>query len=332
MTIEKLTKDLQTELPEKIKKLLGKEAMSTGELADACNCPPKAVRLALGELKVGHISIRERHDGRFHILKELAIGGKSKKQIKDRGDGWQVFGFAGDRHHGNKNARKDVEEKLYDIFESEGVTTVYDTGNMLDGECRFNKNDLIRFGMDNQIDYHIEVTPQRKGITTYFVTGDDHEGWYAQRECINIGEHIQDRAIRAGRNDLVYLSNVEHDIELRHGSGFSVLRIMHPGGGSAYAFSYTSQKLVESFQGGEKPHILLAGHYHKFDYCQPRGVHVIQTGTCEDQTTFMRKKKIEAHVGGGMVWFKQDDKGAITRLRVEWIPFFDRGYYQRNFE
>jgi hypothetical protein len=186
--------------------------------------------------------------------------------------------------------------------------------------------------MDNQIDYHIEVTPYKKKIKTYFITGDDHEGWYAQREAINIGQHIHDKAKRAGREDLIYLSNVEHDIELKSGSGFSVLRMMHPGGGSSYAYSYTSQKTVESFQGGEKPHILMSGHYHKWDWCQPRGVNVIQTGTCEDQTTFMRKKKLEAHVGGGIVWFKQDSRGAIERLRVEWIPFYDRSYYARRYE
>jgi hypothetical protein len=33
-----------------------------------------------------------------------------------------------------------------------------------------------------------------------------------------------------------------------------------------------------SFQGGEKPSVLLIGHYHKFEYCYPREVHVVQTG------------------------------------------------------
>jgi len=323
---------IKAEVAAKVKKALLKQAMSVEELADLCTCPPKVIRNVLQEFRAKHHTLVERTDKRLTLNRDLEQGGKSRLVIPDRGDGWKVIGFAGDRHHGNKNERLDVERALYDIFEKEGISIVLDTGNMIDGECRFNKNDLIKFGMDNQIDYHIEVSPHKKGIATYFITGDDHEGWYAQREAINIGEHIEDRAKRAGREDLKYLSNVEHDIELKWGSGFSVLRMMHPGGGSSYAYSYTSQKTVESFQGGEKPHILMSGHYHKWDWCQPRGVNVIQTGTCEDQTTFMRKKKLEAHVGGGIVWFKQDSRGTISRLRVEWIPFYDRSYYARRYE
>jgi len=319
-------------LPTLIRKHLRRGAMSIAELSDACNSSAGLVRRVVGELQAAHVNIKQRPDKRYHLIVELEPGGRSHTTLKARSDGWQLFGVTSDNHLGNKNERLDVLHKLYDIFEQEGVATVYNAGNMIDGECRFNKNDLRIFGMDSQIDYLGENFPQRKGIATYFITGDDHEGWYAQREAINIGEHMEDRLRRGGRTDLIYLSNVEHDVEFRHGSGFIVCRIMHPGGGSSYAYSYTSQKTVESFQGGEKPHILLNGHFHKHDTCSPRGVVVIQTGCTEDQTTFMRKKRLEAHVGGHLVWVKQSANGALERLRDEWIPFYDRGYYKRSFE
>ena len=320
------------DLHAKIKASLRKQPMSDLELADALDCGPSKIREAISVLRAANLNIVPREDGKWDMHGDIPTGGKTEAIIPDRGDGWQVFGYTADNHLCNKNARLDVLNNLYDIFAEEGITKVYNGGNMVDGEARFNRNDLLVFGMDRQLDYLVEHFPQRNNIVTEFITGDDHCGWWAQRECINIGEHIQDRFERAGRKDFRYLSNVEHDIALKHGTGEAVLRIMHPGGGSAYAYSYTSQKIVESFQGGEKPAILLSSHYHKMDYCIPRNVHVIQMGTTEDQTTFMRKKKLEAHVGGGIVWFKQDEHGSITRLRNEYIPFFDRKYYQRSFE
>jgi hypothetical protein len=107
----------------------------------------------------------------------------------------------------------------------------------------------------------------------------------------------------------------------------SWLRVVHPGGGTAYALSYTMQKLVESYQGGEKPTIILAGHYHKLDYSFPREVHAIQMGTTCDQTLFMRKKKIQAMVGGGIVEARRAKDGAINRVKVEFITFYDKSFY-----
>lgn len=244
-----------------------------------------------------------------------------------------MFGVLTDRHLCNKHQRLDVHKAAYDTFEREGITTVFDAGNWIDGEARFNKNELLVFGMDGQLDYWVDKTPARKGMTTYFISGDDHEGWYSQRECINIGAYAQMKAEKAGREDLKFIGHVEADVALKCGRGQTVMRVMHPGGGSSYALSYAPQKIVESFQGGEKPAVLVIGHYHKFDYCMPREVHVISAGCGIDQTMFMRKLKLAAHVGFVIVKIKQDKTdGHITRLNVEWNPYFSRGFYERRFE
>jgi hypothetical protein len=160
------------------------------------------------------------------------------------------------------------------------------------------------------------------------VAGDDHEGWYQQRECLEIGRYAMLRARDAGRNDLEYLGYAEALIELKSNNGSRMMMVNHPGGGSAYAFSYKGQKYVESLQGGEKPAIILQGHYHKFNVGYPREVWVVDTGTCCDQTLFMRKKQLQAHVGGQIVELMQAPDGRIVRFRVEFLPFYDRGFYE----
>jgi hypothetical protein len=115
---------------------------------------------------------------------------------------------------------------------------------------------------------------------------------------------------------------------LKAKKGEAWMRVMHGGGGTAYALSYKPQKIVESFQGGEKPNILLIGHYHKFSHDYIRDVHTIQMGCTQDLTPFMLSKHIQAHVGGGIIDFCQADTGEINNFRCQWFPFYDRKFYE----
>jgi len=163
---------------------------------------------------------------------------------------------------------------------------------------------------------------------THFITGDDHEGWW-QKEGFNFGAYLQMLAESQGRTDLKYIGHVEADVELRAGKFSQILKVQHPGGGSAYARSYKGQKMVESFQGGEKPAILMQGHYHVSGYSFDRNVHIIGMPGFQDQTMFGRKKHLRFEIGGVITEFKMSSvTGGITRFRAEFNMFFDRGFYK----
>lgn len=297
-------------------------------ISDALDVGVSKVREAIKELTdVGHNFTT--NGDRVFFSNVIPKSEPTKLDVKKMSTGFYRFGAVGDNHMGSKYERADVLEALYDLFESEGIKVVYNTGNWIDGEARFNKHDLNVHGMDNQIRHFVQNYPQRKGITTYFIAGDDHEGWYTQREGVDIGRYAEFIAREEGRKDLVYLGYMEADVHIKAKNGETVVRVLHPGGGSSYATSYSIQKIVESYQGGEKPHVLLAGHYHKADYLYYRGVHCVQTGTTQDQSPFMRKKKLAAHLGGWIIEFHNDDNGAITRFKQEFIPFYDNSYYKK---
>lgn len=244
-----------------------------------------------------------------------------------------VFGALGDNHLGSKYARLDVLESLYDRYVEEGVDRVFNTGNWIDGEARFNKHDLLVHGMDSQLLYLAKHYPVRKGMETYAVAGDDHEGWYAQSFGIDIGMRAQHTMREFGRTDWHNLGYMEAHVRLVNSQtgASSILAVVHPGGGSAYALSYSIQKIIESLDGGEKPAVGLYGHYHKLWSGNIRNVWCLQTGTTEDQTPFMRKKKLEAHVGGCLVKLKQDPKsGAITEFTPTLMRYFNRGFYNNR--
>lgn len=232
------------------------------------------------------------------------------------------FGALGDTHLCSNYEDLDALHKLYAIYKQEGVSVVYHTGNWIDGEARFNANDLNTRGMDAQLKYFIANYPKIEGIETRFIDGDDHEGWYTQNFGIQIGAHLEDMARRAGRTDLVYLGYMEADTPIVLPDGTQLLvRTLHAGGGSSYALSHTSQKLVDGWDDDERPFILLVGHYHKAEYLPNyRGVRIIQTGTFQHQTPFMRKKRLHADIGGWIVDVSViDDK--TTRVAAEFIHF-----------
>lgn len=238
------------------------------------------------------------------------------------------FGALGDNHAASKYERLDVLESLYGHFERAGISKVFHTGNWIDGEARFNRQDIVAFGLEGQARYLAKTYPKHTGITTYAIWGDDHEGWYT-REGIDVGRYVEDVMHSEGRTDWRNLGFLEAHVKLvNSNTGASqIMAVVHPGGGSAYAISYKPQKIIESMDGNEKPALVLLGHYHKLEIGNVRNVWYIQTGTTQDQTVFLRKKSIEAHVGGLVVDLEQDpETGAIIECNGM-RRYFNRAYY-----
>lgn len=242
---------------------------------------------------------------------------------------WVNIGLVGDTHMCCKEERLSELHTQYDLFASEGIKTVLHAGNMVDGYiAKINGSSLYTTSIDGQTEYVIDNYPARRGITTYYITGDDHEGWW-MKEGFNWGAYLALRAKHEGRNDLVYAGHVESDIELQIGRKPTIIKVQHPGGGSAYARSYTGQKQVESLEGGEKPHILVQGHYHVSNHMVERNIHVVSLPGFQDQTIFARKKRLRMEVGGAILSFKVNpNDGTVTRCRVEYNHYFTRGYYK----
>jgi hypothetical protein len=241
---------------------------------------------------------------------------------------WTRFGLVSDTHLCCREERLDALHAQYDLFVQEGITTVFHAGNIVDGYiARINGGSVFEITIDGQAQYVVDHYPYREGITTHFITGDDHESWFAPG--FNFGAYLEMVANNAGRSDLRYIGHVEADVELKSGKHSQIIKIQHPGGGSAYARSYKGQKMVESFQGGEKPAILVQGHYHVSGYSFDRNVHIVGMPGFQDQTIFGRKKHLRFEIGGAIIEFKMSPvTGAITRFRSEFNMFFDRGFYK----
>jgi len=327
LRIKPLEAKITETFDENLHKLLKRRPSTITELANHYDVGPKRIQEAVDRLHDQGYNVKVEGEESVSLYKELSPRPPLEIDVKKFFGKRFRFGAISDTHLGSKHERLDVLNALYDVFEEEGINTVFHGGNWIEGTARFNKTEIYVHTFDEQVDNFLKKYPNRDGITTYFVDGDDHEGWYMQREGIEPGRILEDRAKQLGREDLVYLGYMERDIILKAKDGEARLRLMHGGGGSSYATSYKTQKITESLAEGEKPHIMLVGHYHKAVYHVPRGIHVLQLGTTQDQTRFMRKKHLRADVGGWLVEINQANTGEINRFQPEWIQFYNQGFY-----
>ena len=311
-------------------RLLLKKAHTLDEIAKKLSVPRNDATLMVQELRDRGVSVQQFGDHyQIHVPAPSTVI-TTKHVHTSESNGYYKFGYTTDNHLCSKYAREDVLNDLYDWFAAEGVQIAYNTGNWIDGEARFNKHDITVHGMQNQVNYFAKNFPRRPGLVTKFISGDDHEGWYGQREGIDIGWLAQKTAEEMGRTDLIHLGFIEAFVRLQHAeieNASCTMLLVHPGGGSSYATSYAPQKYVEALQGGEKPAVILFGHWHKVFDLIIRNIICLGGGCTKDLDTFGRKMKLQYHLAGMIVELWQDSKGAITRYRVEKKQYFDRGYY-----
>ena len=90
---------------------------------------------------------------------------------------------------------------------------------------------------------------------------------------------------------------------------------------NSYALSYRLQKLAESFTGGKKPNILLAGHVHKMCYVFDRMIHCVSVPSLQMQTPWMAGKKIAAHTGFLIIEFDTNENG-VCNFQFRYYPFY----------
>ena len=317
---------------DKIVPILRKGPLSIGGIAHQLKIPTGVAQEALDRAAAQGANIRNRGDA-WHLDAAPPVGSQVAHpfELRTDADGYITIGACADQHLCSKYERLDCLNDYYDQLEKRGITTVLNGGNWIDGESTFNKHDLLVHGMDQQLQYMAKNYPQRAGMETWAITGEDHEGWWARREGVDVGRYAENVMRNAGRTDWHDVGFMETFIPIVHaGSGkSSQLCLMHPGGGSAYALSYAVQKIIEGFDGGAKPAALLVGHYHKSSYQMTRSVHATQLGCFQDQSLFMRQKKLAAHVGGWILRMHIDPyTGAIDEHTGTFFNYFVRDFYK----
>ena len=262
-------------------------------------------------------------------LDDLALMAKAAKQgnpDKDRrsyrvGRNKACFGYLTDTHIGNVNYDPALMTHAAKMFDKEGVDFVLHSGDIVDGwyqnrpQAVFEQNAI---GLDQQVELAVKEL-SKINQPLYFITGNHEYNTFVRGAGVEVGKILEDKLRENGR-DVEFLGNAEADVVLKGGA---TIKMIHPDGGSSYAISYKSQKLIESFGGGEKPAVLLIGHFHKAEYLFYRNVHCLQGGTLCGQTKFMRGKSLQAMKGFYIVDVASSNGGQIDRFTPSFYPAYD---------
>lgn len=222
-----------------------------------------------------------------------------------------------DSHIGHQAFKPELLEQVFSYAKKFKVDAIYHAGDITEGMSSRPGHiyELTHIGTTKQIEYAAGLFSQSP-VTIYGITGN-HDQWAYKTNGVDVGRALEDKV-----NKFKYLGMNEADIKL---SPSVTMKLFHPNDGSAYAQSYKVQKLVESFTGGEKPHILFEGHYHKALYTFIRNVHAFESGTLCGQTPWMRGKKLPANMGFWMIdVYLAGNKKEIESITPRFIPHYEK--------
>lgn len=287
------------------------------QLADGANMAPGRVRAALE--RAGHDGYRvEAEDDAVRLARFPRETGERHTFSPALFDGDVMrFGVVSDVHLSSSAQRPEAVETAYDVFEREGITDVFNPGDLVDGMgiYRGQISEVVHHTYEAQVEHAATVYPSRPGITTRIIGGNhDLEGDFGRAGADPV------QAVCNRRDDMVYLGRYSAWVDLPNGA---TMQLLHPQGGASYAASYKPQKIAESYEAGSKPNILLIGHWHKTGYWMVRGIQTMLAGTFQGPTTYSTRKAMgEAGWGFWIVECRLADDGSVVRFQPEWLPFY----------
>lgn len=200
------------------------------------------------------------------------------------------IGIFSDTHFGNIN----YDQKLFKFYTKETNRMKVDfhmcVGDIFDGWYQTRPSSIFEqnhIGFDRQFDFAVEEL-SNLGAPLYFITGNHSYNTFLKGAGIEVGPYLEKYLKSA-----IFLGNGEGNVNIDGAR----IRLIHPDGGTSYALSYKPQKIIESLESGQKPNLLLIGHFHKMSYMFYRNVHCIMAGTMMNQTKYMKGHSISAHKG-----------------------------------
>lgn len=231
------------------------------------------------------------------------------------------YGLISDTHMGHKCFRPDILQAAVYEFQRKSVEFILLPGDILEGMSGRDGHilELSHIGATNQLNYAHQQLAQFKQKIYAITAEQSHDGWFSSKgnAGLEVGPELQRRL---GKDKFEFMGTDEQDLVL--GNGLRI-RMIHPGEGTAYAISYMGQKYLNSLSGGQKPNIVHSGHHHKWLYMFYRNVHFTESGTLEEQTIFMRKKKTPAHLGFAVVDVAVGKQGGVNMFCPQFFPFYE---------
>lgn len=236
------------------------------------------------------------------------------------------IGIASDSHIGSKYQQMTVLHDAYKIFDERETDFNLHSGDMFDGILMYrgHRDELHLQDAEKQREYAIKHYPGSKRGTKTYVIGGQHDYSFMKQNGYNILEHLCEK-----RDDLIYRGFYSAEFTIK---GLRI-GLEHPGGGLAYALSYSQQKFIEDLSGHiltlirNKPEnvkllpaMVIFGHYHKAMLLPNyMGIDVVSAPCFQSRTKYLQQKRHHPDVGCAIaeIWLDKDNN--LSSTKVEFI-------------
>ena len=224
-----------------------------------------------------------------------------------------MIGLISDTHLGSIYTNPDFLFAAFDEFRRKEVNFICHTGDVTEGSSHRagHQFECSHIGYSRQLEHARDIFQVWDDTAIYMIDGN-HDRWYIKGVGANIVKELC-----SSMDNLEYLGHDEGNINI---NGITI-KLWHGEDGSSYAFTYRTQKIVESLTGGEKPNVLLCGHTHKAFYVFDRHIHCMSAGAIQKQSKWMRGKRHQSHTGFWVIEMLLGDSGVIS-FKPEWFPFY----------
>lgn len=279
--------------------------------------PAKAQKVIDDALKLGvKVHVEHNHVGiRFPEPDERLQSVGVPPVVGER----QRIAVISDTHLGSKYCLREQLKEFIHYAYSQGVREILHPGDVVDGCYRHGMWEVSHSGLDEQARDLYETLPQLPGLHYHAITGN-HDFTFTEQVGVDVGQYLSNYFEERGREDLHFHGNRGAFIKIRG----AVVHLWHPRSGVSYARSYAIQKHIEKYSSGEKPNILLCGHWHVFCYVEERAVHGIACPTFQGGGSAFSKSLGGAPAIGGLIlsWDLTSD-GTLRSFNLEKRSYFE---------
>lgn len=296
-----------------------KGPMEFGALCDALDLSPAKTREVIAEARARGVAVRAEGglvgvempapDDRIREIDVAPVVGETQR-----------IAVISDTHLGSKYCLRAQLRDFIEYAYSRGVRRIVHPGDILDGDYRHAKFEMSHMGVEEQTRDLFETLPQKDGLR-YGAIGGNHDDTFTDANGIDTSKFIERYFKSKGRYDFVGLGSRGAFVRV----GGAVVHLWHPRSGVSYARSYALQKHIEKYSSGEKPHILLAGHWHVYCHVYERGVHAFACPTFQGGgSAFGRSLGGAPAIGGMILEWDLTASGTMRNLRHEFRAYFER--------
>ena len=300
-------------------KLTRKSPISFETLCDRLNSPPSKVRALISEAKERGIKLHVEND---HVGVQSDTSTERAQSVGVPPTVGKRFklGVISDLHAGSKYCLAEQIRDFVHYAYEQGVREIVVPGDLLDGFLKHSPFEVVNLSIDGQAQDLCDALPALPGLNYRAICGN-HDFSHQEKIGVDVGGYLEMFFRARGRNDLHFYGDRSAMLQI----GGIKIHLWHPKKGMGYAKSYAIQKQIEKYSSGEKPHLLLIGHWHVYATVYERGVHGIACPCFQGGGSAFAKSLGGAPAIGGLIlsWCLTEH-GTMRSYRHEMRAYFEQ--------